>query len=274
VDRVLSNTLYDFYFEYNDGDYYLGTLSSDSSYGYYDGETLSTSYGYYYIYEDAGSTSEAAGTVYTDYYYDAATGQGYTPYYYSLGDADGSYGLGSELDYTYGATGYQLFGGGGYYGPVEPSNTLYDFYFEYNDGSYYYGTVSANSSYSYYSGEQISTSYGYYYIYASAGTTSETAGTVYTTDYYDVTSDKSYTPYYYADGESDGSNGLGSELDYTYGANGYQLYGDGGYYEAKQGGNTLYDFYFVYNDGSYYYGTVSSSSSTYGYYSGEEISTS
>jgi hypothetical protein len=266
--------LYDFYFVYSDGSYYYGTVASSSStYGYYSGETIQTSYGYYYIYENGGSTGEKAGTVYTTDYYDVGSGKSYTPYYYSLGDADGSGGLGSEFDYTYGAGGYQAFGDGGKTESIGPANSLYDFYFVYSDGSYYYGTVSSNSSYGYYSGEEIKTSYGYYYIYDNAGSTTEKAGTVYTTDYYDVTSSKSYTPYYDAYSEADGISGLGSESDYTYGPQGYLAYGEGGEYEAKQGDNGLYNFYFEYSDGSYYYGTVSSNDS-YNYYVGVEIKTS
>ena len=114
------------------------------------------------------------------------------------------------------------------------SNDLYDFYFQYNDGSYYYGTVSATKG-SYYSGESISETNGYYYVYGDGGSTGQTAGTVYTSYYYDTTSSKAYTPYYYGYGEADGSSGLGYEFDYTYGAKGYQYYGYGGTYEAKQG---------------------------------------
>ena len=90
------------------------------------------------------------------------------------------------------------------------STSLYDFYFVYSDGSYYYGTVSDNGSYGYYIGETITTSHtygGYYYISADAGTTSRALGSVQTTDYYDATSGKSYTPYYDALGETDGSSG-------------------------------------------------------------------
>ena len=55
-----------------------------------------------------------------------------------------------------------------------------------------------------------------------------------TTDYYDATTSKSYTPRYYGLGETDGISGLGSEFDYTYGNSDYQYYGYGGTYEAKQ----------------------------------------
>jgi len=48
------------------------------------------------------------------------------------------------------------------------STALYDFYFLYNDGSYYYGTVADSGSYGYKTGQVVSTAYGYYDIYAAA----------------------------------------------------------------------------------------------------------
>ncbi len=110
------STLYDFYFVYNDGSYYYGTVADNGSYGYYSGETVSTSHtygGYYYIYANAGATSQASGSVQTSSYYDTTSVQTYTPYY--SGSTDGSSGLGSEYDWTYGASGYQYYGGGGTY---------------------------------------------------------------------------------------------------------------------------------------------------------------
>ena len=114
--------------------------------------------------------------------------------------------------------------------------TLYDYEFVYKDGSYYYGTVADNGSKGYYSGETINGyNGGYYYLYANAGSTSEASGRVSTSSYYDSTSGKSYKPYYSGLNGYDGSSGLGSEYDYTYGAKGYQPFGYSGYYEAKQG---------------------------------------
>ena len=85
-----------------------------------------------------------------------------------------------------------MYGGGGTFEARQGGSTsLYDFYFVYNDGSYYYGTVADNGTYGYYSGEKITTSHsngGYYYIYANAGTTSRALGSVQTTYYYDTTS--------------------------------------------------------------------------------------
>ena len=268
-------TLYDYEFVYKDGSYYYGTVADNGGKGYYSGDQINTSYGYYYIYGNAGSTSEASGTVYTTSYYDKTTGKYYTPYYTSEGKPDSSSGLGSEFDYTYGTKGYQYFGYGGYYQAKQgASSTLYDYEFVYKDGSYYYGTVADNGGKGYYSGDQINTSYGYYYIYGNAGSTSEASGAVYTTSYYDKTTGKYYTPYYTSEGKPDSSSGLGSEFDYTYGTKGYQYFGYGGYYQAKQGASsTLYDYEFVYKDGSYYYGTVADNGGK-GYYSGDQINTS
>ncbi len=262
---------------YKDGSYYWGFVVDNGSKGYYRGEKINTSYGYYYIDVFRGLSSDASGTVYTEGYYDKTTGKSYTPYYSGLGKSDGSSGLGSEYDYTYGAKGYQLFGYNGLYEAKQGggSSNLYDYEFVYKDGSYYWGTVADNGSRGYiYSGDNLYTGYGWYYIYANAGSTSEKSGTVYTTGYYDNTTGKFYTPYYTSNGKSDGSSSLGSEEDYTYGTKGYQSFGHSGYYEAKQGGSSiLYDYEFVYKDGSYYYGTVADDRSK-GYYTGDKINTS
>jgi len=198
---------------------------------------VSTAYGYYDIYAAGGATTQASGTVSTNNYYDVTSSKSYTPYYTGIGSADGSNGMGSEFDYTYGARDYQYYGNGGLYEAKQgasKSTALYDFYFLYNDGSYYYGTVADNGSYGYKTGQAISTAYGYYDIYASAGATTATSGTVSTNNYHDATTGSTYTPYYTALGYADGASGLGSEVDYTYGAKGYAAYGAGGYYEAKQ----------------------------------------
>ena len=61
--------------------------------------------------------------------------------------------------------------------------TLYDYEFVYKDGSYYYGTVADNGTHGYYSGETIDKTNGSFHVYANAGATSETSGTVYTSGY-------------------------------------------------------------------------------------------
>jgi Cadherin-like/CARDB len=112
---------------------------------------------------------------------------------------------------------------------VKAAATLYDFYFIYPDGSYYYGTVADNGSYGYSVGETVyGTTQGYYYIYSSAGATSEAAGTVSETYYYDSYNGLAYTPSYTAAGTA----GLNKDLDYVYSNAEYQAYGYGGYYEA------------------------------------------
>ena len=75
----------------------------------------------------------------------------------------------------------------------------------------------------------------------------------------------SYTP------SLSGPNGLNQDFDYIrYGNGPWVAFGDGGTYEAKMGGATLYDFKFTYADGSYYYGTVADDG-TYGYFVGETM---
>jgi hypothetical protein len=264
-------SVYDFYFVYADGSYYYGTVADNGSYGYYTGEKINGTYGgYYYIYGTGGSTSQAVGTVNDYYFYSSKTGQAYTPYYSQYyGHSLGS-GLNGDYDYVYANGSYQLFGYGGAYEPSGSKTTLYDFYYVYADGSYYYGTVADNGSYGYHTGESIRGTYGgYYYIYGTGGSTSQAAGTVNDYYFYSSKTGQAYTPYYSQnDGHSLGS-GLNGDYDYVYANGSYQLFGYGGYYEPK-GATTLYDFYFVYADGSYYYGTVADNGS-YRYYTGEKI---
>ncbi len=112
------------------------------------------------------------------------------------------------------------------------SNTLYDFYYVYPDGSYYYGTVADDGTYGYAVGETVNgTTKGYYYIYASAGSTSEAAGTVSDTSYYDVFTGTTYTPYYHANQSYSGTTGLNTDFDYIFSNNVYQSFGYGGAYE-------------------------------------------
>ncbi len=145
----------------------------------------------------------------------------------------------------------------------------YDFDFVYTDGSSYTGTVAAKPGH-YFASESFADGLGTYYITSRVGQTHEAPGTVITSSYYDTTSSKYYTPAY----GTDGSNYLGSESDYIYGAEGWQQFGWSGSsdHEAKEG-NILYGYLFVYNDDSYYGGKVSSNSTTYNYYVGEEINT-
>jgi hypothetical protein len=127
--------------------------------------------------------------------------------------------------------------------PPPPSATdLYEFYFVYNDNSYYFGWAADNGTYGYYVGETITTNNtygGYYVIYGSEGATTDAVGSVYTKDYVDQTNGgKDYLSESYLNGGApDGSSGIGSEFDYTDGANGLQAFGLGGEYEAMQGIN-------------------------------------
>ncbi len=113
------------------------------------------------------------------------------------------------------------------------TTTLYDFWFEYPDGSIYYGTVADNGTYGYYVGETVDgTTKGYYYIYASSGTTTETSGTVSDTSYYDSFTGETSTPYYYTHLNYSGTTGLNADFDYVYSNGQYQTFGYGGEYEA------------------------------------------
>jgi hypothetical protein len=232
--------LYNYTFTYNDGSYYYGTIAANNANWmgnyYYPGEVINAlaSNGHYTVSGPYQETGEAPGTVVTTGYYDITSNSFYTPTAWSEYHADGMYGLGSEYDTTYGPNGYQAFGKSGLYEAKQGSTNLYDYKFIFTDGSYYYGTVAAYSG----SGDYFATSKGYYYIDGNAGPTSEAVGTVYTTAYYDTTSNSTYTPYLTSIGQADGSKGLGSEYDYIYGVKGYQSFGNG-LYEAQQGSTTV-----------------------------------
>lgn len=270
------STLYTFTFTYNDGSSYTGTVSDNGTYGYYAGDTVAvagTYGGSYDITGTAGNTNQVSGTVSVSSYYDVSTLGSYTPYYTSLGQADGSAGLGSESDATTGANGTVSFAGGGSAEALQ-GNALYDFTFTYNDSSYYTGTVADDGSYGYHIGETISangTFGGTYTITAFAGGTTQAAGTVSVAYYYDASSGQVYTPYYAMLGSTDGPSGLGSEFDAITGANGMLSFGNGGAYEARQG-TLLYSFAFTYSDGSFYTGTVADNG-FYGYSVDETLTT-
>jgi len=218
---------YDFEFVYKDGSIYTGTVAAKPG-TYFVGQSAADGLGTYYITSKVGQTHEAPGTVITNSYYDATTNQSYTPIYHN----DGSNFLGSETDYIYGNEGYQQFGwSGGSDHEAKEGNILYGYLFVYNDGSFYGGQVSSNSTtYNYSVGENFGTGYGTYYITGNDGYTAEPSGTVMTTGSF------WYNPgstYYAVINQSspDGLTGLGSELNaFLAGAIAYG-FGQGGRYE-------------------------------------------
>ena len=156
---------------------------------------------------------------------------------------------------------------------VPGTPTLYDFVYIYPDGSSYHGTVSDDGTYGYQVGQRINgLNGGLYAIFQSEGATSRPAGTVFDYSYYDATTGQYLTPYWSNKTGQALGLGLGVEHDYVLGPDGiYRPFGSGGAFEAitpRQ--NTLYDFVYIYPDGSSYHGTVSDNG-TYGYHVGQRI---
>src|SRR4028118_724965 len=147
----------------------------------------------------------------------------------------------------------------------------YYFTYSYGNGDYYSGYGFTNSG-TYFTGQTISAGtnelglnglYTIDFLISGVGSSSD-VGNVYTYGYYDAdTSDESYTPLLFSQGLASGSNGLGSELDYIYGAgSGPSLFG-GTFYEADAAGVALYSFTYTYGNGDYYDGYVFASDVSY-----------
>jgi hypothetical protein len=270
--RLYGNALLGFRFTYADGSYYYGSVVDDGRYGYYYGQKITAEGGSYTITSLGSATQDAAGSVKIVQYSDASSSGTYTPYHYSKGQLSGANGLGSEYDFTTGANGNQAFGQGGEFEARQSGSTLYDFTYHYADGSHYEGQVADNGNFGTYVGEKISSTLGYYYVYGKSGSTALAAGTVTASSYYDVSTRTSYTPVLTGQGKSDGAAGLGSEDDFTKGPGGEIQFGLHGGLEALQGGNALYSFDFIYDDGSSYHGTVSDDGG-YGYAAGQVFPT-
>ena len=270
--RLYGNSVFTFRFTYTDGSYYVGSVVDDGRYGYYPLQTIKAAGGTYSLYFFAAATEAPAGTVKVSSYSDTTSSAVLTPYHFGRSEASGSGGLGSEYDFTKGANGYQAFGQGGTFEARQSGSTLYNFTFRYTDGSHYEGQVADNGNFGTRVGATIVGVDGSYYVYGTSGGTALAAGTVVVASYYDVSTSRAYTPSLAGQGQRDGTAGLGSEYDYTDGEAGHLAFGEGGSFEARQGGNPVYRFVFNYRDGSLYYGTVADGGG-YGYAVGQVILT-
>jgi hypothetical protein len=203
--------LFDFVFTYDGGaDYYYGTVADNGSFGYFVNDTFALGGGAYDIFSQAGTTTEAPGTVFVTYYSHGGPGQAsYTPALTAAGESDGTLGLGSESDTLLGTDGLQH----PFSASLEASFTtdaLFGFVYTYADGTAYYsGTVADNGSLGYAAVANSSSPYlpgadGYYYIF-SEGVTGEPSGTVTINDYRDGATAMTYST------TGGGSGGLGSE---------------------------------------------------------------
>jgi Tol biopolymer transport system component/glycosyltransferase involved in cell wall biosynthesis len=269
---VPTATLYSFRFTFKDGSFYTGTVAGGGNYAYSAGQTIATAAGSYAILSAEGPTADAAGTVRTSQYYDAATAALYVPVATAAGDADGGAGLGSESDAIDGPMGRQTFGAGATEAK-EAAATLYDYTFVYDNGSAYTGTVAAGGAYVYAAGQTIAGSGGFYTITSSAGATTDAPGTVRTSLYYDDATTRTYVPVLAASGATAGTLGLGSETDSVADPKGSTTFGLAGKDEALLRIAADYQFTFTYKDGSYYRGTVTDDG-TKGYRVGQKIVTS
>ena len=223
---VQGSTLFDFVFTYNDGkDYYYGTVADNGSFGYHEGQLITTAFGEYHIYNEEGSTTQSPGTVAVTYYSHGGPGQAsYTPVTTALGQADGTGGLGSEADSILGTDGLDhRFSASSE--AVFSTSSLFGFVFTYAEGAAYYsGTVADDGTYGYAAiaasaSPYLSVSSGNYYIF-SEGSTAEASGTVIVNYYRDGGTATTFPIDHFANGVSEGSSGLGSETGYFFGSNG------------------------------------------------------
>jgi hypothetical protein len=125
---ALGTHVYDYKFTYPNGDYYLGKVVDDGTWGYKVGDAEQHGSGSYSIYAQETSPSPAgalAGYTYTLLYHDAANNTNYapsdiipgTPYYQK---ASGYGGLGSEHDWIQKNGAYYKFSSGGSVGDTPP----------------------------------------------------------------------------------------------------------------------------------------------------------
>ncbi|HBL62659.1 MAG TPA: hypothetical protein DDZ80_31050, partial [Cyanobacteria bacterium UBA8803] len=267
--------LYTFTYTYGNGDLYSGygfansgTFATGQTFSPYANQLgLNGFYTITGVLTNYGSSSDV-GLVYVSDYFDGdASGQNYTPLYYSQGLASGYIGLGSELDYISGdITGFDDFGRG-FYEADAANVSMYTFYYDYGNGDYYSGYVIGSDldyivgatydSGTYTGPTEIGTD-GFYQItgeYSLDASFASSLGDVFVTSYVDGdTSGQTYIPYYYSLGFASGSNYLGSEVDYIFGAGtGYDYFGYD-YYEADAAGISLYYFTYDYGNGDQYYG--------------------
>lgn len=238
--------LFGFTYYYGNGDYYsgigiadIGAYSTGQYIGYADGNINETGYdGFYYIsavYN--GGSSDPAGSVFVESYYDGDTGYGSA----ALVSASGSAGLGSEYGYVYNSdySRYNDFGNGYYEADLNVSTDLYYFTYNYGNGDSYSGygyaatgTYSTNQYIGYADGLNSQTGYDdYYFISAVYGGQTGTTDSVSVYAYYD--GDTGYGVASSISGS--GFSGLGSEQGYAYNSdfsNTSSLFGYYGYYEA------------------------------------------
>ena len=265
------STVYNFEYQSASGNLYTGEVATDSSgpYSYQPGQAIPYGGGTYFIGTQSYQSNVPAGTVYCTAYYDKSTNATYNSYHYDpatnqyynvsqngydratgtyqgISMAAGQQGLGSEYDYAKGPDNkYHVYGGGGEaHAQITPSTVGthdYDYKFVYTDGSYYTGKVTDDGSLGYAAGYTKATPYGSYTITGVDPTppsASELAGYIYTSSYYDKSTNQAYGNYnpppgsgYY--GKPNGYYGLGSEINYAQYSNGYHKYGAGGQYEAS-----------------------------------------
>jgi serralysin len=113
---VNNTNLFNFFYMYTDGTRYHGIVADDGSLGYHVGQQISgANGGYYYIYGNAGPTTQAAGTVTETGYIDSSN-QVHAPIYASNTGQSLGVGLGNDHDYVYDANhNPHAFGSGGAY---------------------------------------------------------------------------------------------------------------------------------------------------------------
>jgi hypothetical protein len=239
VNADLRQSFFAWYFQANSGDLYTGWLI-DLSWKAQAGDTQTTPAGRFVIQQETEFGRDIGvqnGTVWTTGYFDSASASWLpTRNYYQLAASSGQAGLGSELDTAWDGTAWQLFGQGGARQVDKlPPDSFYGWYFQARSGDLYMGfTIDLTSRWQ--PGDRITTPYGQYVIESEAeyGWTTGLGRTVWTTAYFDAgTSRWLSTQNYYVYRGSSSQAGLGQELDHAWDGAAWQLFGQGGLYQAN-----------------------------------------
>jgi FG-GAP-like repeat len=206
-----SANLFGFIFTYNDGkSYYDGVVADNGSFGYFVGQRINTSAGFYQIIQNLGATSFASGAVVvTSYSYNQPGQASPVPIDTAKGVPDGIAGLGSESDAVLGTDG-QVHAFSSTQEATFAATPLFSFVYSYADGNFYTGTVADSGTFRVTPGttavfNSSGAVVGTYTIFAD-GTTAAASGTVVVNSV--VLDGQSFVP---AQALS-GTGGLGSEF--------------------------------------------------------------
>jgi hypothetical protein len=245
-----SSSLYRWYFhDITTGDTYLGWLLDDRAL-YPAGLELRTGNGVYVI-EREVPTNEYRnmnyGTVWIDGYYDARSNRWLDTYHRQAGAPSGSAGLGSEQDWAWDGDEWDLFVAGVTQWVNVEQDSRFSFYF-YSaiNSDTYVGRLVADSD-AYAAGSVIRTGGGVYVITGDQelGQSDTVAhGTVWVDGYHDSSTGRWLDTYHRQAGAPSGSAGLGSEQDWAWDGDEWDLFVAGVTQWVNVEQDSRFSFYF------------------------------